>query len=91
MKIIIDLPIDTHYHVKKKNTSKIDIDIILEAIRKGTPVCYGHWINLNINNDGHCDDWGDPYVKCSECDVGNGTEQSDFCPNCGADMREPGQ
>ena len=48
----------------------------------------GHWINLNENNDGHCDDFGEPYVKCSECDEHNGTNQSEYCPNCGAKMME---
>lgn len=38
MEIVIDIPIDAHYHVKKGNISKIDIDIILEAIRKGKPL-----------------------------------------------------
>lgn len=51
----------------------------------------GHWINLNKNNDGHCDDYGDPYVKCSECDICNGTDQSDYCPNCGCHMVEEPQ
>lgn len=38
MQIIIDLPIDAYYHTQKKNISKIDIDIIFEAIRKGAPL-----------------------------------------------------
>ena len=55
-------------------------------VEKYTKVKTGYWINLNENNDGHCDDDGNPYVKCSECGTCNGTEQSDYCPNCGAKM-----
>lgn len=46
----------------------------------------GHWIDLNENNCGHCDDNGSSYVKCSECDTCNGTDESEYCPNCGAKM-----
>lgn len=27
------------------------------------------------------------YCKCSECGIGMGHTEFDFCPNCGADMR----
>ena len=37
MQTVIDVPIDTHYHIKKRNVSESDIKIILEAISKGTP------------------------------------------------------
>ncbi len=52
------------------------------------PVKTGHWIDLNENNDGHCDDFGQSYVKCSECDQHNGTDRSEYCPGCGARMWE---
>lgn len=48
----------------------------------------GHWIDLNAKNDGHCDDDGNPYVKCSECGEPNGTNRSEYCPQCGCWMIE---
>ena len=48
----------------------------------------GRWINLNEKNIGRCDDYGDPYVECSVCGEFNGTEQTDYCPNCGTKMQE---
>lgn len=41
----------------------------------------GKWISLKTY-----DDDGNPYVKCSECDMHNGTRQDDYCPNCGTEM-----
>lgn len=38
MRMVIDIPIDTHYHIKKRNVSESDIKIILEAISKGAPL-----------------------------------------------------
>lgn len=48
MKIITDIPIDAHYHTITKNVSKTDIDIILEAIRKSTPIPE---VDENMTND----------------------------------------
>lgn len=39
----------------------------------------GHWIRGTYNEN--------LYVKCSQC-AGMGKLSFDFCPNCGADMRE---
>lgn len=43
----------------------------------------GHWIGVT---PGH----GSGYIKymCSECKTTNGKHTTDFCPHCGADMRE---
>ncbi len=60
MKIIIDLPIDAYYHTQKKNTSKIDIDIILEAIRKGVPL-FNVLESIKIDIDKLDFDFGDFY------------------------------
>ena len=38
----------------------------------------GHWI-WNIDKT---------YCKCSKCGIGMGHTEYDYCPNCGADMRE---
>ena len=42
----------------------------------------GHWINT-----GHNDEWYYTLFQCSECG-GDMIGLSDFCPHCGADMRE---
>lgn len=70
------------YHVKIGERHEKCPLVVLEDSEK-----IGHWINLNKNNDGHCDDFGNPYVKCSECGICNGFDQSDYCPNCGAKMQ----
>lgn len=45
------------------------------------PVVRGRWI---INSDGY-------YPYCSSCkQEPQGRTMTDFCPNCGADMREAG-
>jgi rubrerythrin len=62
------------------------LNMAIEALEQQRPK--GHWININKNKDGQCDDYGNPYVKCSECGICNGTDESNFCPNCGADMRD---
>ena len=43
----------------------------------------GHWIwgiEQGYNRE-------HSYCKCSECGMGMGHTEYDFCPNCGADMR----
>ena len=67
------------YHVKFGERDKKCPLVILENLEKT-----GHWI---ISSNGHCDDDGYPYVKCSECGICNGTNQSDYCPNCGTKMQ----
>ncbi len=48
---------------------------------------HGHWVHGTCLN-------GDRYCRCSECDESAGydnygnLEESDFCPNCGAEMDE---
>ena len=51
----------------------------IKAIHYGTPLPKGHWID---REEYDADRW-----KCSEC---GRTEQyqENFCPNCGADMRD---
>ena len=47
------------------------VDDVLENVK-------GEWLHIS---DGYCD-----FLKCSQC--GKTTDnQSNFCPNCGADMR----
>jgi len=47
----------------------------------------GEWVKLYHENPYACDDYGRSYVECSVCGQTHGTDDSDFCPNCGADMR----
>ncbi len=58
----------------------------MRACMDGTPLKRGHWIDLNKDNTGECDDNGNPYVKCSECGCYNGTNRSEYCPDCRARM-----
>ena len=45
------------------------------------PVLRGHWVRV---------DWWSTVVtyRCSECKFYAHTKASNFCPNCGADMRD---
>lgn len=45
------------------------------------PVKRGHWIEIAGYGG-----WSNPYFKCSECETTESVT-SNFCPNCGADMR----
>lgn len=49
MQIVIDIPIDAHYHTKKRNVSESDIKIILEAISKGIPLLKGHGRLIDVD------------------------------------------
>lgn len=80
MQIVIDIPIDTHYHTKKRNVSESDIKIILEAISKGVSLPKGHGdlVDKNtleghyvcsINLDGAC------VLKCDCKDCSSGVYQ----------------
>lgn len=42
----------------------------------------GHWIEHGIDES-----YAIPVYTCSECDHFIGVVVSNFCPNCGADMR----
>ena len=76
MEIVVEIP-DNEYHqiceLRLHNRTFYD-----DAIRNGTPLPKGHWID---HQEG---EW--IYVKCSECGTVHDT-QTNYCPNCGADMR----
>lgn len=71
----------------KVDAESVRTDIVLMPSVTPQPKT-GYWINLNENNDGYsyCDGGGNPYIICSECGIYNGTDQSDYCSNCGAKM-----
>ena len=46
------------------------------------PVVHGEWIKHGVS-EGHLIEKN----TCSECNYYSGTKTSNFCPNCGADMR----
>ena len=52
----------------------------------------GRWIGYNADNSVWLRDDGEPiFLVCSECHrtvLNNGSADWNFCPNCGADMRE---
>ena len=72
MKIIIDIPIDAHYHATKRNTSNNDIEIILEAVRKGKPLPYDGYIeDLENFLDGYYKSETDKYVDVRDIAEGD--------------------
>lgn len=52
----------------------------------------GKWIGYNADDkDWQRDDGSPIFMNCSECHeavINNGSAHWNFCPNCGADMRE---
>lgn len=56
-----------------------------KIIANGTPLPKGHWIDTG---DYYTGAYGTiNYVKCSCCGE-DSLEEGNYCPNCGADMRE---
>ena len=50
--------------------------------RRESDVKRGHWIGKTEYGG-----WGETYYQCSECETMEYAE-SNYCPNCGADLRE---
>lgn len=79
MKIVIDIPEEMISYINKNEFDAISEAVYgsmaIFAIQNGTPLPKGHWEDCSNG-------W-----MCSNCnrDVSN---ESNFCPNCGADMRE---
>ena len=62
-----------------------DIEGDYEIVRKYEEPRKGHWIKTG---DYYTGAYGSiEYVECSCCRE-DSLEEGDFCPNCGADMRE---
>ena len=58
------------------------------AVRAGKPIeerIKAHWIRTGDYYTGAYESL--EYVKCSHCNE-DSLEEGDFCPHCGADMRE---
>ena len=53
-------------------------------------VVHGRWDTEKCNHKPHRIKNPEKWViyKCSVCGYSNGRKQSNYCPNCGADMRE---
>lgn len=84
MRMIIDIP-KSEYEVIMKHWGGYQGGCysVYDAIKNGTPLPKGHWINTPdyVTCAYGCID----YVKCSECGE-DSLEEGDFCPNCGAKM-----
>lgn len=53
------------------------------------PVVHGEWVvSLYTTTSKRGRVISNAKFACSECGYGNGRKPSNFCPNCGADMRE---
>lgn len=74
------------HDVQAKSPMDIALDTAIEALKQPTieaePVRHGRWINDELRGK---------YI-CTCCNKGTwrGYGVFDFCPNCGADMREEG-
>ena len=77
MKVLIEIP---------KEWEKCNIRFLKECIRNGTPLPKGHWTERTMHDNGFF------MPNCSECGAmqpyAHHTYRSNFCPNCGADMRK---
>lgn len=97
MKVLIDIDDKTYETIKNAEPLKWDcpIESAYKAIKNGTPLPKGHWID---NNESEIDArYGRHIYKCSECDrladkfvCGTedwwDSEKPNYCPNCGAKM-----
>ena len=54
-----------------------------EAIRALSAYHNGHWVRVGKEFGFAFDNF-----YCSECNYFSGTKTTNYCPNCGADMRE---
>lgn len=68
------------------NFTRPDLCPIVREVKRG------RWKGYNADNPDWQRDDGTPiFLTCSECHstvVNNGSAHWNFCPNCGADMRE---
>ena len=82
MKLIIDIPEKVVTAIRNAEDYRYDIHT---AIAQGMPydeTPRGEWIYERPNGKTYSD-----FVYCSECQRPNGFYKTNFCPNCGADMR----
>ena len=82
--LYLDFKINVSLFESRRKTAERAVQSYADAISKipaadVRPVVRGKWVQVMGKYD-----W---MVKCSRCN-GVPLETSDFCPNCGADMRE---
>ena len=85
MKVKIDIPKSAVTQHKRNEALDMAISALSADVR---PNIHGHWERPT----GKITPFGDETIQCTEC--GFFTEEDsiyvyNFCPNCGADMREP--
>ena len=82
MKVLIDIPDDRYKRILKNDSMN---HYLKAAVRNGTPLPKGHWTERTMHDNGFF------MPNCSECGAmqpyAHHTYRSNFCPNCGADMR----
>ena len=61
-----------------KAIEMVDVQPTVEAV----PVVHGEWIDMRLSSKDV------PMCKCSECGHIRIGLETNFCPNCGADMRK---
>jgi rubrerythrin len=75
----IKVPIPKAAKQARENNEALDVAI--KALQSAEPKS-GKWIDTKGNTEGYAREY-----ECSECG-GTMLGESNFCPNCGADMRE---
>ena len=86
MKIIIDIPEKTYQKIKEGIYDYGDMNVI---IQNGTPYekqPHGEWTSNGDDLEAICSVCGEALPYSDEYDY-----ETNFCPNCGADMRKEGE
>ena len=73
-----DHPFDDKEDILETALATVDMQPPVEVV----PVVHGEWVNEYINRYGH------PCHCCSVCGFKASYQDKNFCPNCGAIMRQ---
>lgn len=90
MKMVIDISEELYKEYVNidlgRGNGKTIVYTLLKAIKKGTPLPHGKWLDKKMTIKGS---HGLAYGRygCSVCKKKQ-PSKTNFCPNCGADMRE---
>ena len=80
----IEILTQTQINLGRRNGKKAFTEALLKAIEALEKKPQGEWIKYSFKDFGAMGDWN---YKCSNCSKVFGGK-SNFCSNCGADMRQ---
>ena len=80
MQILIEISEENY---RKVEDGRCPVSVMRDAIRNGKPLPKGHWTTVEMTQGDGC---RYTVTYCSECNE-DVDYRTDFCPNCGADMR----